>query len=67
MLNFLKAFFGGSKKATSVLAGILLVIFSEALGLDKQTAMELVKLIIAYIFGQGAVDVALALKGKKAA
>ncbi|MGH7259964.1 MAG: hypothetical protein ACREI9_04700 [Nitrospiraceae bacterium] len=65
-MNFLKAFFGGSKKATAVLAGVLLVVFRSALGLDEQTAGELVKLIMAYVAGQGAVDLALAFTGAKA-
>ena len=63
-LNFLKAFFGGSKKATAVLGGVLLVVFRSALGLDDQTAAELVKLIMSYVGAQGVVDLALAFAGK---
>lgn len=66
-MSFLKAFFGGSKKATAVLAGVLLVFFRSALGLDDQTAAELVKLIMSYVGAQGVVDLALAFSGKKTA
>lgn len=65
-LNFLKAIFGGSKKLTAVLAGVLLVVFREALGLDAETAGELVKLVMAYVAGQSAVDLALSFSGNKA-
>lgn len=64
-LNFLKAFFGGSKKAGAVLAGILLVVFRDALGLGPEMAAELVKLILGYVGFQGAVDFALAFAGAK--
>jgi hypothetical protein len=64
-LSFIKAFFGGSKKATAVLAGVLLVVFRQALGLDEQTASELVKLIMSYVGAQGVVDLALAFSGAK--
>ena len=63
-LNFLKAFFGGSKKATAVLGGVLLVVFRGALGLDDQTAAEIVKLIMSYVGAQGVVDLARAFAGK---
>lgn len=66
-LNFLKAFFGGSKKATAVLAGVLLVFFRSALGLDDATAAELVKLLMSYVGAQGVVDLALAFSGAKKA
>lgn len=65
MLNFIKAFFGGSKKATVVLAGVLLVIFRDALGLDAATAGKLIQLIMTYIVGQGVVDASLVFKGLK--
>lgn len=64
-LKFLKAFFGGSKKATAVLAGVLLVVFQGALGLDEATAGELVKLLMTYVGAQGIVDVGLAFSGAK--
>ncbi len=66
-LNFLKAFFGGSKKATAVLGGVLLVVFRDFLGLDDATAAELVKLLMTYVGAQGVVDLALSFAGKKAA
>lgn len=65
MLNFLKAFFGGSKKASVVLVGILMSVFRDVLGLDPETAQSLMQLIMMYLVGQGAVDVALAAKGAK--
>lgn len=64
-LAFLKAFFGGSKKATAVLVGVLLVVFKDALGMDPATAANLVKLIMAYVGGQGLADLGLALAGTK--
>lgn len=64
-LSFFKAFFGGSKKATAVLAGILLVVFQGALGLDEGTAQKLVTLIMSYIGAQGLVDLGLAISGNK--
>lgn len=64
-MNFLKAFFGGSKKATAVLGGVLLVVFRNGLGLDDATAAELVKLIMAYVAGQGLADLGLAFAGAK--
>ena len=64
-MNFLKAFFGGSKKATAVLAGVLLVLFQGTLGLSPELAQQLVQLIMVYIGGQGLVDVALAFSGHK--
>lgn len=66
-MNFLKAFFGGSKKATAVLGGVLLVVFRNALGLDDQAAAELVKLIMSYVGAQGIVDLALGFAGVKKA
>lgn len=66
-LNFFKAFFGGSKKATAVLAGVLLVVFQGALGLDPETAEKLVTLIMSYVGAQGVVDLALAFAGAKKA
>lgn len=64
-MTFFKAFFGGSKKATAVLAGILLVIFQTALGLSPDTAHGLINLIMAYVGGQGLADLGLALAGAK--
>lgn len=65
MLKFLKGVFGGSKKLTSVLAGLLVVVFREGLGLDDETARSLIELIMTYIVGQSGVDLALAFKGAK--
>lgn len=65
MFEFIRAFFGGSKKATAVLAGVLLVVFRDALGLDEATAREIIQLIMTYIVGQGVVDASLVFKGLK--
>ncbi len=64
VMGLLKAFFV-SKKAAAFLSGLLALVLSELLGLDEATVEMIVELIIGYIVGQGAVDVALALKGKK--
>jgi len=64
-LNFIKAIFGGSKKLTAVLAGVLLVVFQGALGLDEATAAKLVTLIMSYVGAQGLVDLGLAIGGNK--
>lgn len=64
-MNFVKAFFGGSKKATAVLGGALVLVLRNYLGLDEQTAAELVKLILTYVGAQGLVDVGLAFAGHK--
>lgn len=64
-MEFLKAFFGGSKKATAVLVGVLTVFFHQGLGLDEATVAAVVKLIMAYVGGQGVADLGLALAGKK--
>ena len=45
-----------SKKAQAVAAGILLVIFKDALGLSAEDATKLVELIMAYLLGQGIAD-----------
>ena len=45
-----------SKKVQAVVAGILLVIFKDALGLSPEDAANLVKLIMAYLIGQGVAD-----------
>lgn len=57
--------FLSSKKAAALLTGILAVVLRELLGLDEATVQMIVELVIGYFVGQGAVDVALALKGKK--
>ena len=64
-LEFLKAFFGGSKKATAVFLGILTIVLKNLLNLDEATVDMIVKLISTYILGQGVVDTALAWKGAK--
>ena len=63
-MELLKGFLN-SKKAAAVLAGVLAVVLRELLGLDEATVKMIVELVMAYLVGQGAVDVALALKGKK--
>ncbi len=65
-MALLKSFLS-SKKAAALLAGVLALVLRELLGLDEATVQLLVNLIIGYFVGQGAVDVALALKGKKSA
>lgn len=64
-MNFLKAFFGGSKKATAVLVGVLVVVLQTGLGLDEATVAAIVKLIMAYVGGQAVVDLGLAFSGAK--
>ena len=64
-LEALKAFFGGSKKATAMLAGILAVVLGTGLGLDPGLVEKIVQMVMAYLGAQGIVDVALAMKGAK--
>lgn len=64
-MNFLKAFFGGSKKASVIVAGLLTILFRDVLGLEPELVDQIVKLIIGYLFAQGVVDVALVLRGLK--
>lgn len=64
-MELLKAFFGGSKKATVVLVGILTVLLRDAVGLSDEMVGEIVKLVMAYIGGQGIVDVALVMRDRK--
>ncbi len=63
-LNWIKAFFGGSKKATTVLIGILTIIFRDALGLPPDVIEFIVQIIVGYLVAQGAVDVSLAFRRK---
>jgi len=51
-----------SKKLSAAIAGILLVLLQDVLGLTPESAGELVKLLMVYIGGQGVVDVGKALK-----
>lgn len=64
-MTAIKAFFGGSKKATAVVVGIVTVLLRELLGLDEATVNTVIQLIMTYLLGQGAVDAAMALKGNK--
>lgn len=64
-LNWIKAFFGGSKKATTALVGFVTILLRDYLGLSPDIVELLVKLIMAYLGAQGIVDVALAFKGHK--
>ena len=64
MLQLLKAFLT-SKKAAALIGGILTVLLREFAGLDDATIELIVNLILGYFVSQGAVDVALALRGFK--
>lgn len=66
-LKNILSFFGLSKKATVVLAGLLMIVFRDVLGVDPELAKQIVELILSYLIAQGAVDVALVVKGKKGA
>jgi hypothetical protein len=63
-MAFLKALFS-SKKAGAIIAGLAAVLLRELLGLDEATIKMIVNLILGYLGAQGAVDLALALKGYK--
>ncbi len=63
-MGFLKGLFS-SKKLGAVFAGILTVILREALGLDDATVKMIVELLMSYLIGQSAVDLALSIKGNK--
>ena len=63
-MGFLKGLFS-SKKLGVVFAGVLTVILREALGLDDATVKMIVELLMSYLVGQSAVDLALSLKGNK--
>lgn len=56
--------FFGSKKVKVFLIGVLALGAKELLGLDDSTVKQIVNLASAYIIGQSAVDVTLAVKGK---
>jgi len=64
MIEMFKAFLS-SKKAAALIGGILTVLLRELAGLDDATIELIVNLILGYFVSQGAVDVALALKGLK--
>lgn len=66
-MGTLRAFFGGSKKATTLLVGVLMLVFQNVLGIEAATADGIVTVIVGYLVGQGAVDTALALRGLKKA
>lgn len=54
-MAFLKALFT-SKKAGAFLLGLLMLVLTQLLGLDKETAMKIAELIMAYLVGQGLAD-----------
>lgn len=64
-MNFLKAFFGGSKKATALLVGVVILVGRTYFGIDDATAAEIAKVLMAYLGGQGLADLGLALAGNK--
>ncbi len=63
-MAFLKGLFS-SKKLGVVFAGILTVVLRDALGLDDGAVKMIVELLMSYLVGQSAVDLALSLKGRK--
>ncbi len=66
VMELLKAFFK-SKKAAAFLAGVLTLVLSDLVGLDTATVKLIVELVIGYIVGQSAVDIALVMRNKKSA
>lgn len=54
-MAFLKALFD-SKKAGAFLLGVIILIGTELLGLDEETAKMIAEMIMAYIVGQGLAD-----------
>ncbi len=62
-MGFLKGIFN-SKKAVFTLVGIVTGALT-ALGLDRDVAELIVKVVMAYLASQGVVDLGLALKGSK--
>lgn len=62
-MGFLKGIFN-SKKAIFTLVGIVTGALT-ALGLDRDVAELIVKVVMAYLASQGVVDLGLALKGSK--
>ena len=54
-----------SKKAAAVVAGVLVVLLRELVGLDDATVEMIVELIMTYLFAQGGVDAVLAFRGEK--
>ena len=57
--------FFGSKKVKVFLIGVLALGAKDLIGLDDDAIKQIVNLASAYILGQSAVDVTLAVKGKK--
>jgi hypothetical protein len=64
-MNFLKAFFGGSKKATALLVGVTVLVARNYFGIDDATAAKISQVLMAYLGGQGLADLGLALAGSK--
>ena len=52
ILNAIK----GWKKLSAFIAGLLVVILRDVLGIDDTTVQEFVKIVMAYLVGQGIAD-----------
>ncbi len=60
-MAFLKALFS-SKKAGAMILGVLVLVMTQLLGLDEETAHKVAEVIMVYILGQGAADLGSYLK-----
>ena len=55
-----------SRKLFMAIGGVLIILVNDVLGIniDPVTLHQIVVVIVGYLLGQGAVDVAKAIKGK---